>query len=340
MLLSAYRVHVHRLTSQQGIPMLIVGRFINGLSVGICSAQVPVYISELAPPSKRGRVVGSQQWAITWGILIMYYISYGCSFIQSTASFRVPWGLQMIPAVLLFVGLLFMPESPRYLARQERWEECHNVLALVHAKGDRNAPFVHQELQQIKAMCEFERQNADVSYLELFKPNMINRTHIGVFTQIWSQLTGMNVMMYYIVYVFNMAGLNGNTGLVSSSIQYVINVFMTIPALLFIDRWGRRKPLIIGAVLMMIFMFGNAGLLASYGYPAPPGGLKGIPQESWQIAGPPSKAVIAFTYLFVASFAPTIGPVSWIYPPELFPLRVRGKAVALCTSANWIFNFA
>lgn len=149
-----------------------------------------VYISELAPPSKRGRVVGSQQWAITWGILIMYYISYGCSFLDGTAAFRVPWGLQMIPAIILFFALMLTPESPRWLARNGRWEECHTVLALVHAKNDLNAPFVLKELQSIRNMCDFERQNADVSYLELFKPKMINRTHIGVFTQIWSQLTG------------------------------------------------------------------------------------------------------------------------------------------------------
>ena len=100
--------------ASQDIAMLIVGRFINGLSVGICSAQVPVYVSELAPPSKRGRVVGAQQWAITWGILIMFYISYGCSFLDGPKAFRVPWGLQMIPAIILFFGLFFMPESPRY----------------------------------------------------------------------------------------------------------------------------------------------------------------------------------------------------------------------------------
>lgn len=116
--------------------MLVAGRFINGFSVGICSAQgkevdhngilrqsilvnlclVPVYVSELAPPSKRGRVVGAQQWAITWGILIMFYISYGCSFIDGPTAFRVPWGLQMIPAVILFFGTMFLPESPRFAA--------------------------------------------------------------------------------------------------------------------------------------------------------------------------------------------------------------------------------
>ncbi|KAI2935282.1 hypothetical protein CBS147321_8952 [Aspergillus niger] len=326
--------------ASQNIPMLIVGRIINGLSVGICSAQVPVYISEIAPPTKRGRVVGLQQWAITWGILIMFYVSYGCSFIKGTAAFRIPWGLQMIPAVLLFLGMMLLPESPRWLARKDRWEECHAVLTLVHGQGDPSSPFVQREYEEIKSMCEFERQNADVSYLELFKPNMLNRTHVGVFVQIWSQLTGMNVMMYYITYVFAMAGLKGNNNLISSSIQYVINVCMTVPALVWGDQWGRRPIFLIGSLFMMIWMYINAGLMASYGHPAPPGGLNNVEAESWVIHGAPSKAVIASTYLFVASYAISFGPASWVYPPELFPLRVRGKATALCTSANWAFNFA
>lgn len=100
----------------------------------------------------------------------------------------------MVPAIGLFFGMIFLPESPRWLARQDRWEDAHAVLTLVHGKGDPNSAFVAREFQEIKDMCEFERNNADVTYLELLKPNMINRTHIGVFTQIWSQLTGMNVM--------------------------------------------------------------------------------------------------------------------------------------------------
>ncbi|PGH16636.1 hypothetical protein AJ80_05138 [Polytolypa hystricis UAMH7299] len=326
----------------QGIAMLIVGRVINGFAVGICSAQVPVYISELAPPSKRGRLVGCQQWAITWGILIMFYISYGSSFIgeeNTPNAWRVPWGLQAIPAVILLVGLCFMPESPRWLAKHNQWEEAERVVAESHASGDSAHPFVRKELKEIRDVVEFENMNADVTYLELIKPHMIWRTHIGVFTQIWSQLTGMNVMMYYITYVFTMAGLSGNIMLISSSISFVINVVMTIPALLWIDRWGRRIPLLVGGTLMATWMFTTGGLMGSYGHYVP-GGIDGVGAASWSVSGPPATAVIATTYLFVASFAPTWGPVSWIYPPELFPLRVRGKAVALCTSSNWAFNFA
>lgn len=128
-------------------------------------------------------------------------ISFGCAHIggqtsstYSTASWRIPWGLQMIPAVFLNVGMLVLPESPRWLARKDRWEECHTVLAKVHGKGDPNHPFVSMEMQDIREMCEFERRYKNVTYLDLFKPNMINRTVIALFMQIWSQLTGMNVM--------------------------------------------------------------------------------------------------------------------------------------------------
>lgn len=291
--------------------------------------------------------------AITWGILIMYYISYGCQYMDGTKAFRVPWALQMIPAIILAIGLLFLPESPRWLARHDRWEETQAVLVLVHGKGDPNSPFVKLEMDEIKQMIEFERQNSDVSFTELFKPRMINRLHIGVFTQIWSQLTGMNVMMCkplpftltftsvsneikdYITYVFGMAGLTGDVNLIASSIQYVINVLMTVPALIWMDRWGRRPMFVIGAILMAIWMFANAGLMATYGHAAPPGGLNNIAEQSWEITGPASRAVIACTYLFVASYAPTWGPASWVYPPEIFPLRVRGKAVAICTGTHF-----
>lgn len=129
-----------------------------------------------------------------------------------------------------------------------------------------------------------------------------------------------------------MAGLTGNINLVASSIQYVINVLMTVPALIYMDRWGRRPMFVVGALLMSTCMFANAGLMASYGHAAPPGGLHNIAEQSWEISGAPSRAVIACTYLFVASYAPTWGPASWVYPPEVFPLRIRGKAVALTVS--------
>jgi len=130
--------------------------------------------------------------------MIMFYICYGCSFIDGTAAFRLPWGLQMIPAIILGFGLFILPESPRWLAKHGKWEESLKVLALVHAHGNESDKFVLREMKEIKDEVDFDKNNADVTWKELFKPGMLNRLHIGVFTQIWSQLTGMNVMMYYI----------------------------------------------------------------------------------------------------------------------------------------------
>ena len=101
----------------------------------------------------------------------------------------------MIPAMLLFLGLMVLPESPRWLAKNDRWEETRQVLVLVHGKGNPDAPIVEKELAEIQEAVKIDRESAQVSWLELVRPNMINRTHIGLFTQIWSQLTGMNVMM-------------------------------------------------------------------------------------------------------------------------------------------------
>lgn len=146
------------------------------------------------------------------------------------------------------------------------------------------------------------------------------------------------LQMYYITYIFTMAGLTSNN-LLSSGIQFIINVVMTVPALIWLDRWGRRYPMLIGAFFMCLWCCVNAGLFAAYSTTPPPGKYD-TDAISMEIKGMPSKAVIASTYLFVASYAPTWGPVSWTYPAELYPLRVRGKAVALATSANWAFNFA
>jgi len=144
--------------------------------------------------------------------------------------------------------------------------------------------------------------------------------------------------MYYITYIFTMAGLGDQT-LLSSGIQFIINVVMTVPALIWMDKWGRRPSFLVGAFFMCLWCCINAGLFAVYSRPAREGEFTN-PSISMVISGPASKAVIASTYLFVASFAPTWGPSSWAYPSELYPQRVRGKAVALATSANWAFNFA
>lgn len=189
------------------IGMLVVGRVIAGICVGIASSICPVYQAEIAPKEIRGRVVSLQQWAITWGILIQYFIQYGASWVgggpnnpnQPTSAFRIPWGVQIVPAVILFFGMFFLPKSPRWLASKDRWEEAIQVMADLHGGGDVDHPKVLAEYKEIEEALRFERDEAVSSYRQLVEPRMLKRVLLGMSIQMWSQLCGMNIMMYYIV---------------------------------------------------------------------------------------------------------------------------------------------
>ena len=272
--------------------------------------------------------------------MIMYFISYGTKYVKGTGSFRIPWGLQMIPAVVLLASIPFLPRSPRWLASKDRWDEAIDVLASLHAKGNKEDPLILTEIREIKEKIEMERLSKSQSWSELLRRKNIIRVHCAIFTHIWSQFSGTNAMMYYIVYIFQMAGLSGNFALIAASIQYVINVVMTVPALLFMDHWPRRKVMMIGSFIMGTWLFIEAGLMASYGH-AVPGGLKGVPTVTWVVTNhSASKAIIACSYLFIATYATTWGPIGWIYPTEIIPLYIRSKAVSLATCFNWACNFA
>ncbi|KAF3163057.1 MFS sugar transporter [Orbilia oligospora] len=324
------------------VGMLVAGRIIAGFSVGMASSMVPVYQSEIAPKEIRGRVVSLQQWAITWGILIQYFIQYGSSFVcggaknsnQCTSAFRIPWAVQIFPAVILFVLLFFCPYSPRWLASQDRWEEAKQVLADLHGNGDLNNAKVAAEYIEIEEAIRFEREQQTTPWQDLMAPKIRKRVILGIAIQAWSQLTGMNVLMYYIVYVFQGAGVTDP--LLPASIQYVINVLLTLPAILFIDRVGRRPLLLAGSFFMMTFLFITGSVQAAYGQ------RNDDPESAttWVMVNHETQArvVIACSYLFVATFATTWGPCSWTYPAEIFPMRVRAKAVSLSTMSNWLWN--
>ncbi|ODQ83089.1 hypothetical protein BABINDRAFT_31609 [Babjeviella inositovora NRRL Y-12698] len=329
-------------SSSQNQGQLIAGRLISGIGIGYGSSAAPTYLSEISPPKVRGAIGSLFQFAVTVGIMIMFYIGYGCSFINGTGSFRVAWGIQIIPGLILMAGIPFLPESPRWLASIGHWDEAVEIITRVTGKGDASHRDVVIQLEEIKEQLIIDENASNFQYWDLFRKENIKRTSVGIFAQIWQQMCGMNVMMYYIVYIFEMAGMTGNINLVSSSIQYVINVVMTIPALLFIDKVGRRPLLLVGAVLMMTWLFASAGLLATYSQPQPNGfdGNNTVRISIPDTEGKAAKAVIACSFLFVASFAPTWGPGIWLYCSEIFPTHQRAKASALCAAFNWIFNFA
>lgn len=163
---------------------LIAGRVINGITVGITSAQVPVYLAEIARAEKRGSIVIIQQLAIEFGILIMYFIGYGCGTIPGEGSFRTAWGTQFIPCVLLMIGLPFLPRSPRWLAKVGRDKEAIAVLANIQAQGNVNDPLVLAEWEEIQTVMNAERE-AGPGLKKFYANGMWKRTMAGCSVQAW-----------------------------------------------------------------------------------------------------------------------------------------------------------
>ena len=175
-----------------GYGMLIGGRLINGVCVGITSSQVPVYLAEIAKKEKRGSIIVIQQLAIEWGIFIMFFAGFGCSFIAGPASFRTAWGIQFVPAVCLMLGIPFLPRSPRWLAKVGRTKQAVEVLAHIQAHGDINDPLVIAEWEEITTVLQAEHE-ALKGWRKFIKNGMWRRTFAGTSVQAWQQLSGANV---------------------------------------------------------------------------------------------------------------------------------------------------
>jgi MFS family permease len=161
---------------------LIAGRIFNGVCVGITSSQVPVYLAEIAKKDKRGSIIVIQQLAIEWGILIMFFAGYGCSFIPGPASFRTAWGIQFIPAVFLLMGLPFLPKSPRWLAKVGRTEEAIRTLADIQANGNIDDPLVVAEWEEIWTVLQAERESP-AGWRKFVYRGMWRRTLAGMSVQ-------------------------------------------------------------------------------------------------------------------------------------------------------------
>ncbi|KAK9353604.1 hypothetical protein V1523DRAFT_396351 [Lipomyces doorenjongii] len=307
-----------------GVPMLIIGRIIAGLCIGITSALVPIYQAEISPRKIRGGLVSVQQFAIGLGLVLQLFIQYGASYLQRTTYvFRLPWAVQTAPAILLFTGPFCLPRTPRWLARQDRWDEVLQVLAFLRTPDcDINHPLVLAEYKEIEEQIRYEREQELNSYRELFGPKMRKRLFLGMAIQAWSQLGGLIQLLRTLVY---------------ASFTYISITVGTIPTILWTDQWGRRSSLLVGALFGAFWMYIIGGLFARFGQPNP---LKDQ-ANTWVIIGHPAagRTIQASCYLAAATFAMSWGPIEWIYPPEIYPLRIRAKAVWLTTAANWGVNY-
>ncbi|KAL6708429.1 hypothetical protein ACN47E_002692 [Coniothyrium glycines] len=324
-----------------GQGMLIAGRILNGVTVGITSSQVPVYLAEISKHSQRGAIIIIQQLAIEWGILLMFFIGYGCSFIggpNSTASFRTAWGIQFVPCVFFMLGLPFLPESPRWLAKVDRTEEAIFILAHIQAGGNIEDPYVIAEYEEIITVLTAER-SAPKGWRKFVYNGMWKRTLAGFSVQAWQQLSGANVMTYYVVYIFAMAGLEGNIKLISSGVQYALFIIFSSIMFFFVDKIGRRTLLVWGALAMGFCHFVVGGVLgANYTYV--PEGVGGDRNVTMLVRGAPANTVIAFSYALIIVYALTLAPICWVYAAEVWSLETRAWGMGIAAIGNWLFNFA
>ncbi|KAH8554596.1 general substrate transporter [Umbelopsis sp. PMI_123] len=309
--------------------MLLGGRFVQGLGIGMYSMNVPVYQSELSPPHLRGRFVALQQLSIVTGIMIAFWLGYGCSFIQSDVSWRLPLALQIVPSILLFFGMFFLPYSPRWLVDKNRNDEALQTLARLHADGDTQDAYVLQEYNEIVEYVKFERENAVRTYRDLFTKQNRKRVLLAVGIQSMQQWTGINAVLYYAPLIFKGAGLSGTASqLLATGLNGVVSVIATIPAVMYIDKWGRVKTLLVGGTGMGVTMLLAGALLGAY--PHSDVGPNNLGAQYF---------AIVMMYFFTICFSSSWGPCGWIYPAEIFPNRARAKGTGLSTAANYLMNF-
>jgi SP family sugar:H+ symporter-like MFS transporter len=282
---------------------IAIGRLIAGFGVGGLSVLTPMYMSETAPRQIRGTMVSSYQLNITFGILIAYLINFGTEAILSPASWRIPMGVGFIWPAIMILGVIFLPESPRWDYRHGNVERATRTVARSYGVTQSHWE-VKREMGEIKK--KFDAETAGTKkWHEIFTgPRMAYRTLLGVTLQALQQLTGANFFFYYGTTIFQSTGLNNSY--VTSIILGAVNFGMTFPGLYVVEKAGRRKALIAGALWMfMCFMvFSSVGHFV----------LDRANPESTPMAG---TTMVVFACLFIAGYAMTWGPVIWCVVGEL-----------------------
>ncbi|KAG2413586.1 hypothetical protein HFD88_002775 [Aspergillus terreus] len=303
-----------------------MGRWVAGLGVGALSSVVPMYQSESAPRQVRGAMVSAFQLFVAFGIFISYLINFGTETINSTASWRITMGIGFAWPLILGIGTLFLPESPRYAYRQGRVEEAREVMCKLYGVGP-NHRCVAQEMQDMKEKLDEERAAGKASWHEIVTgPRMLYRTLLGIALQSLQQLTGANFIFYYGNSIFTSTGLNNSY--VTQIILGAVNFGMTLPGLYIVEHYGRRNSLMIGAGWMFICFM----IWASVGHFALD---LANPQNTPQAGA----AMIVFTCFFIVGFSTTWGPIVWSICSEMYPARYRAICIGIATAANWTWNF-
>jgi sugar porter (SP) family MFS transporter len=291
--------------------VLVAARVIIGLAVGSASMVVPLYIGEVAPPKIRGALVSFNQLAITVGILTSYLVDYG---LASSENWRLMFGLAAIPAVLMFAGMLFQHESPHWLVAHGREDEAREVLHRV-----RNDDDIDAEIAGVR-----ELSGRQSSWRELLDPSVRKVMVLGVALAVFQQITGINTIIYYAPTLLASAGLGSSAALLANVVNGGVNVLMTIVAIRLLDRSGRRPLLLSGTAGMAVGML-VVGLTFAIGGDV--------------LHGAAAIVAIAGLLIYTGSFAIGLGPVFWLLISEIYPVKIRGRAMSVATMANWGANF-
>lgn len=311
-------------------PLFIAGRFFAGLGVGLISALIPLYQSETSPKWIRGTIVGAYQLAITIGLLLASIVNNSTADRHDTGSYRIPVAIQFLWSIILVVGMLILPETPRYLIKRGKPEQAARSLARLR-RLDVSHPALIEELAEIEANHQYELSLGKATYLDTIRGNLGKRLATGCLIQGLQQMTGINFIFYYGPKFFRSSGIEPFT---TNVITNVVNVVSTFPGLYLVERWGRRPLLLFGGVGMCVSQY-IVAIVGTVVDPVIPGS---DPPQSRNVAA--SKSLIAFVCIYIFFFACSWGPCAWVVTGEIFPLKVRAKSLSMTTATNWLLNFA
>ncbi|KND94385.1 High-affinity glucose transporter [Tolypocladium ophioglossoides CBS 100239] len=306
-------------TLATSMALMMLGRIIAGLGVGMLSTIVPVYQSEISPPHNRGKLACIEFSGNIIGYTTSVWVDYGCGFIESNLSWRLPLMMQCVMGALLGLGSLIIVESPRWLLDNDHDEEGMVVIANLYGGGDIHNPKAREEYREIKMSVLLERQEGERTYADMFR-RYRTRVFIAMSAQGLAQLNGINVISYYAPYVFESAGWVGHDAVLMTGLNGITYFLSTIPPWYLVDRWGRRPILLSGALAMAI----SLSLISYFIYL----------DISWT-----RRLVVLFVMIYNAAFGYSWGPIPWLYPPEILPLSIRSKGASLSTATNWAANW-
>ncbi len=294
------------------VNQLMISRFYLGLAIGVSSFAVPLYISEIAPTKIRGTLVSMFQLLITVGILSAYLSDKAFANNSNLESWRPMLLVGVVPAVILFVGMFFLPETPRWLMSKGREEEGRKVLGRTE-----DPEFIDVVINEMKRDIDIDKSQA--SWKEIFKPWLRNALIIAAGIMFFQQFVGINTVIYYSPKIFLAAGFEGAEAAIAASVIVgVVNVFFTIISLFVIDKLGRRKLYFIGVSGITIAL-----VCMGLGFMIPGAG-------KWFL--------VISMLVYIAFFAISLGPLGWLIITEVFPTRVRGLGSSIGSLSNWGFN--